>query len=321
MSGIYYQLRPNKAIDRMLFFELLMKLNRFCQISEYQYIGFGSYTFEDFKLLHRQLGINDMISIEADDNIYKRQHFNRPFECIKLKKNTSKFFINEEFDRIKPVIFWLDYTDPIKIREQIDEFCGLLGKLESLDIVRLTLNANPSSLGGETIKKEDELHNFRMNKLKERIGDYMPWPSSNTCVLRKEYPKTLLISIRNAFNKYYRPGKKRLLPLSSYVYADGQQMLTFTGIILNSDQEEEEIQKCIQGWNFANNEWGSYYNIAIPSLTPKERITLNERLPGCNISEICSLFDYKFEGVDIRDDIDNYIKYYKYYPNYHQVIF
>lgn len=56
MSGasIPYHLRPNKAIDRYAFLELLSKVDRYidCDISQYKYVGFGGHSLEDFKYIH-----------------------------------------------------------------------------------------------------------------------------------------------------------------------------------------------------------------------------------------------------------------------------
>jgi len=65
MSGtsIPYHLRQNKAIDRYAFLELLSRIDRFCNITEYSYIGFGGHSLEDFKYVHSRFGINNMTSI------------------------------------------------------------------------------------------------------------------------------------------------------------------------------------------------------------------------------------------------------------------
>jgi hypothetical protein len=321
--SLNYHLRPNKAIDRMLFLELLMRLNGHIPITSYQYIGFGSYNFEEFKLFHKQLGITDMISLEANSNIFSRQIFNCPYTCITPIAKTSTSFITEDFEPQKPVIFWLDYNEPKRLREEIEEFCGLLGKLYSNDILRITLNANPSSLGGNDGEKDETIiANQRVEKLREKIGDFLPSPIEYSDISYDDYPKTLLIAIRNAINQFYsRSGTKRLVPLASYAYADGQQMLTFTGIVVDKEEEEKKVLENIEGWEFSSTKWGYYQRIAIPALTPKERIVLNEKLPCENAEEIAELFPFKFDNSPSSEAIENYRKYYRYYPNYHQVIF
>ena len=91
MSGgaVAYHLRENKAIERGLFIELLTRVGRVANISDYTYIGFGGPFLEDFKALHASLRIAKMISIEMDENVCKRQAFNRPADFIEIEKCTS----------------------------------------------------------------------------------------------------------------------------------------------------------------------------------------------------------------------------------------
>src|SRR5688572_9623398 len=88
-----YHMRPNKAVDRQLFVELLAKVNRFRPIRSYTYIGFGGSFLEDFKLIHTSFGSRKMISIEEDLNVLNRQKFNVPLRCITRRHQTSGDFV------------------------------------------------------------------------------------------------------------------------------------------------------------------------------------------------------------------------------------
>lgn len=65
MPGSYriinYPLRPAKAIERRMLCAAFERLHPFQRIERYRYVGFGSIYFSDFQLLHRQLGITDML--------------------------------------------------------------------------------------------------------------------------------------------------------------------------------------------------------------------------------------------------------------------
>ena len=141
----FYSLRPNKYIDRILFVRLLYRLSPLFKFRLYTYIGFGSYTFEDFKLIHRQLEITKMISFEKEAKTYQRAIFNQPLGCIKIKQKNINDFIDNE-DLPTKAIYWLDFTDPGKMTGDFKTCCSLLGKSSPNNIVRVTLNANfPSS--------------------------------------------------------------------------------------------------------------------------------------------------------------------------------
>lgn len=69
---INYSLRPAKNIERKMILEALYRLSSFHSIREYQYIGFGSTFFTDFSLFHKNMGINDLYSIEIEEDYKER---------------------------------------------------------------------------------------------------------------------------------------------------------------------------------------------------------------------------------------------------------
>lgn len=94
MSQPFYHLRPNKYVDRCLFVNALERLNSQVKLQKHRYIGFGSYLFDDFKLLHDRLNIGTMISLESDSTIFKRAEFNAPYKCISVINQTSTDYIS-----------------------------------------------------------------------------------------------------------------------------------------------------------------------------------------------------------------------------------
>ena len=75
MSGasLPYHLRPHKSVDRRLFLDLLMRLERWRPLVDYAYISMGAYPLEDHKLVHRHLGIDKLIAFDNDEKIVARQ--------------------------------------------------------------------------------------------------------------------------------------------------------------------------------------------------------------------------------------------------------
>ena len=73
---VQYDLRPRKQIERRMMIHAFQRLSeaRFT-ISSYRYAGFGAFFFVDFILFHRLLGIDDMVSIEHDDEHERRVQF------------------------------------------------------------------------------------------------------------------------------------------------------------------------------------------------------------------------------------------------------
>src|SRR5215469_15284764 len=86
---VNYSLRHNKCIERAIVFDgIRLILNQLSAMNAV-YIGFGSAWFSDFLLAHRILGIQEMISIEADPVTYKRAVFNRPYRTLEVLEGES----------------------------------------------------------------------------------------------------------------------------------------------------------------------------------------------------------------------------------------
>ncbi|MDR2151490.1 MAG: hypothetical protein LBO72_01600 [Helicobacteraceae bacterium] len=294
-------------------------------IKKYQYIGFGSFLFDDFKILHSQLGILNMISLESNADICLRAQFNKPYKCIEVQHTTSSNFISRVLIE-SPSIFWLDYTDPKDLGIQFADFSNLIGKMNALDIVRITLNANPNTLYDQNQKvdtQEREIQKKRFDELRERIGEYIPSNADVKNISKQEYPKLLLSCLEMAARHRLSPSKfqkKYLFPLFSTVYADGQQMVTLTAIVLNSEKQDKAIQKCLKLHDYINFKWDEPYNIQAPLLTVKEIIHINSLLVGETNNDIKNECKLDFQNkTGLKDEVDNYEKYYKYYPNFHHV--
>ena len=328
-SQPFYHLRPNKFIDRHLFIQVLSGLKKILKIENYQYIGFGSFMFDDFKIIHNQLGISKMISLESNKTVHQRAEFNKPYKCIKVQNTKSSIFI-DDFSPEKNFIFWLDYTAPSELGSQFSEFCTLVGtKMNAHDIVRITLNANPATLDSNNNAEEvkEQIYKKRIEKLNERIQDYMPTDTNEENMSAIKYPFFLLSCLKRAAIQALTPSeyqKKYLSPLFSSVYADGpHQMVTLTAIVLDCEDEGKKIKECLDQYHdYVKFEWNEPCHIGIPSLTTKELIHINNLLPanGGSINKIKEKFHFAFMGNQTLDDaIKNYVDYYKYYTNFHHV--
>lgn len=74
---ISYNLRPAKQAERRLLLDFLKCASQIgLAISSYRYVGMGGTMFYDFYLMHRFLGITNMISLERDKKICPRARFN-----------------------------------------------------------------------------------------------------------------------------------------------------------------------------------------------------------------------------------------------------
>lgn len=317
MSQPFYHLRPNKYVDRGLFVNTLERLNSVIRLQQHRYIGFGSYLFDDFKLLHDRLNIETMISLEADTAIFNRAKYNIPYSCIKVVNQKSTDFIAGGDWGEQNNIIWLDFVSPKLLAQQFNDIAALSNLVLPHDIIKVTFNANADTLG-----KIDIGQDARFEKLKSRIGEHIPTDATAAECTKDKYPILLLRCLRVMLSKCFRENKydKRfLLPLFSTVYQDSEhRMLTFTCVVLDSHDEENEIKKSFDDISYVNFEWDKPSLIKIPELTIKEMIEINKLLPDKDAEEqLLKKFDFVFGNK--TEEIASYISFYKYYPSFQSI--
>ena len=114
MPGSYnkfnYNVRASKSVERKMILEVLKDLCPPSVIRDYQYIGFGSVFYTDFRLFHKDLNICDMICIEREVDDKDRFEFNKPYKCINLIMGNSDEIL-PKLNWQKKSITWLDYED------------------------------------------------------------------------------------------------------------------------------------------------------------------------------------------------------------------
>lgn len=88
-DAVNYSLRPSKTIQRQIVFDCVRSLQAGLNLERLVYVGFGSIWFTDFVMAHKLLGIDDMVSLEADDIGYRRAVFNSPFSTVRVKHGYS----------------------------------------------------------------------------------------------------------------------------------------------------------------------------------------------------------------------------------------
>ncbi|MCU0547173.1 MAG: hypothetical protein MUE44_34280 [Oscillatoriaceae cyanobacterium Prado104] len=330
MSGasIPYHLRANKAIDRYAFLELLSKIDRYSRIEQYKYIGFGGHSLEDFKYIHSRFGICNMLSIEEDPDVYNRQKFNQPHSCIDCLQQPSSEFI-DKFQRIQETMIWLDYVKPSELRKQIEEFQATISKLDILDIMKITVNAHPASYvpsqkGISSFKLQED----RINHLKKLLGDGDLFPSANVTedmMTEKRFPEALCLVLKHAANLAML-GQSEIYfqPLTAFSYADGQQMLTVTGIILeqsitNDFWDTTKINK----WELSNIDWKPPRRINAPNLTIKERLYIDSLLPNSEAETIQKELGFSFDSKSSEslEMLKTYVLFYRQSPYFSRIVF
>ena len=300
-----YELRPCKFVERRMF---IMSLSRIIARfgGDYQYVGFGGLSFTDFKLFHKELNIDRMISIEAgDDIVTERLEFNKPYSCISIQRGLSTEQLTHiDFDRKS--IVWLDYDEPLQ-DYYFDDISYVLGKFVVGSVIAISCNTK-LHMKKDTPYTDDE---FRA-----KFGIHIPADIGDNCCLGVNSALTIMRMIRQSCESTINERnqaldvKLRFRPLYFFTYRDGSPMMTYGGVVLPEQFNDGDLN--FEGLNFIGEE---KYDIDVPLLTMKEAIKLNQVLNDNEKeeNEIIAL------NILDREGIDKYKALYKYMPNYFDV--
>lgn len=270
MTQPLYHLSPNKAVDRLLFVDAIRRLGQAGDLGDFTYYSLGGPYLEDFRLIYEFFPDMKMVSIERDEEVYKRQQFHLPCGNVTLRNTEFGSFINTYDSRDEKSIFWLDNTG--LEYSHFDEFMTVLQKLGAGSMVKITLDAS--------------LRKFNADDAKKRFDDFcrsyaLVLPASNATLplTTREFAMLLQAMIRTAAERAL-PGTGPLMfqPISSFYYKDTSAMLTVTGIVCFR-QDSGTVAQSFANWQFVNPDWREPRHIDLPVLTTKERLHLQRYLP------------------------------------------
>ncbi|MGE8210964.1 MAG: O-methyltransferase [Stenotrophomonas rhizophila] len=336
VQAFSYQLRPGKFIDRGLFIELLQLLDRHStrttSLRDAVYIGFGGPCMEDHRALHAALGLSKMISIENDATVFLQQQFNRPLREISCIQIDAKDFV-DEFDAhlrnhsistTARKIIWFDYERADEVAGQLQSLQSLIGLANEGDVIRLTVNAQASALGNlRDGEQETSLRARRLVKLRDHLGDFVPADLSEDSTKGKTLPAAIHSAIKLAALAATSRSGKTFLPLLTVSYADGQTMLTVTGIVLEDDHVKPFLDATgIKKWPFYADGWDKIEKVsAAPFLTLRERMHLDQAVMGGR-NRLPAKLDYlkSVQKVEAEGELVKlYRRYQRFFPRFQHV--
>lgn len=301
---INYSIRPAKATQRHMLIEAFGRLTPINSLSKYQYIGFGSTFFLDFKMVHRRYGVKKLTSVECEKDKRERFKFNKPFSCITMYYGTAaEFFMSEKMDWSCPAIIWLDYD------------YRLDGSVLA-DIDRVVEKAQPGSMLVVTVDADLPAPDERREVLEAELGlsKLLGWVGGRMSRLgdwglAHAYRAHSTASLKSTLlNRRSDCGWHQLF---NFRYQDGHKMLTFGGLLV-----DKEMKKVVKRCRF--NELPYFrpgekaLEIAVPNLTEPEMHKLAQRMPN-----LTKRSREPLTRLAINDtDIDNYRLLYRYLPRF-----
>lgn len=325
---INYLLRPNKFVERKMVCELLSKVLRVEDITNYHYIGFGSTYFVDFSLFHRELGITNMISIEKDDTVEDRCEFNKPFGCIKLMIGDSSTILpNIELDKIKSII-WLDYDYAIR-DFMFSDIRTVISSMMPMSFFMLTININLKEFSDDIPKDDDDRNKKIRNNIINAIGkDRFPDEYDDKRMTPAVFSQLMYDSIIQEINSVVNTrNKDKSRPnvifhqTIYFQYEDGAKMMTLGGFLLNKEEAENVITTMgIQNLPYYRH-GKEAYTIECPILSIKEIMGLNALIPPKNKKPNGNYDDKKFNRFPLPYDAKlKYLDLYRYFPHFTETI-
>lgn len=275
-ESINYMLRPNKNVERKLILATLKKLQTQFDVSKYRYVGFGSMWFSDFVLMHKGLGIDDMVTIESQKSREKRVEFNKPFACIAVRMEEAATALGEVLDA-KQSIVWLDYDGPLK-NAMTGDLETAVGAMSSGSMLLVTVNAMVDQLRG--MKLEDE--ELSPEDYLADICDDKGLTAQKGRLTRNDFPALAAEIIHQRLKSSVlekKPGCE-YVPVWTYRYADDAPMVTVGGMIADAGDHAKFDESGTADLPFVTG--GTVFDIELPILTEKEKRALDKLLPCAN---------------------------------------
>ena len=263
-----YHLRVNKAVDRAALVEAIGILANGQPLSNYRYYGMGGPFLEEHRLLYEAYPQLKLVSIEEDQDTYRRQQFHRPCseEALDLRRQNFKSFLRTYEPQDEKSIVWADYTD-LKY-EHVDSFIALLQKVALGSMVKVTLRSDAKSY-----KSKEAQKTFR-----KEFDAVLPG-SVVIPIQSLQFATMLQRIMQTAAQQAFHGIQDREFQLvSSLYYRDSVGMYTLTGVLC-STANMASTRTRFESWRFANLEWAPPTPVDLPELTTKERHHLQEMLP------------------------------------------
>jgi hypothetical protein len=289
--------------------------------------------FGDFRLAHRRLGIDNMVSVEYGDHA-ARAEFNRPFAGVRVEPGDCNAVMTrmtpETWD--KPVIAWLDYDGYLN-DDVVKDIDLILTRAKPNSVVVITVNAARATYRvrkpGGLIQK----HETSVGVVSGFLGEgsipsrFDPQPTGTgtfTDVPEAVFPEFLTEAIAAYMEHQVVSGARevdgkrlKFVPLYRLHHRDGADMVTVGGALVTEDTEST-WRDCLARQSVLCDATGqpAYCRLDLVPVTVKEKIALDECLPdvgdGTNF-----LAAAKAAGLALPDaEMAKYRKFYRHFPVY-----
>jgi hypothetical protein len=329
---INYALRPAKNIERKMLIEAFRRLSFIDDLTTYRYIGFGSTYFSDFELIHKELNITNLISIEADKGSAPRFEFNRPYSCVDIRFDFS-YNILPTLNYDTKDIIWLDYDKSLK-KYMLDDIDTIISNVQMGSMFLISLNVeNPKLLLCDDDisdpKKRKNKTKIKLEEINESLEGYLniseemsPLNIDNSIFKDWNFAKRCTQIINDQINKSVQNRESRekkgitYQQLFNFHYADGSKMLTIGGIIYDSSLENDITNCKFDSLGFTRKD-NIALEINVPNLTFREIKYLNKYISIDDITKFPKdVSGKRIDTIVPSTEIKMYHEVYRYFPTF-----
>ena len=261
---VSYDLRPAKQCERRMMVDaFLAAMEAGFAVPSYRYVGMGANRFYDFIMIHKYLGITNMISLEHDDEMYVRAVFNRPYDFISVQQRSVNDFLLRE-GHTRNSIYWFDYDGSIH-PGIVQDLNTLAPKVTKGDFVFVTVSGSPPKNMARLKSTERQI------EIEELFGDLAGSLSSED-MENASFPVATYTILASCFKKIFsvRP-EGSFQPFFSVRYADGTEMVSLGGVFDCEERVGQLMKLLASRMPFLQTGEGGIYKIGRFDYTDKER--------------------------------------------------
>jgi len=309
---VNYSLRPAKHAQRRMVSELLGCLYPFKAVRDYQYVGFGSLWFEDFRLFHKLLGFKKMISIERSE-AHDRFVANKPFKAIDLLFGDSGSKL-PEVDWSLESIVWLDFDSALST-EIVRDVQLVATRCRSGSCLSVTLKVDEAVELLEAQKAHEDI-DHAVAQFTSRYQDYygskvfsddlMGTPFRKVCENIVDAAIEQKVALRNSGKEDNE--KLEFSRICRFSYSDATPMITIIYVFFARSDENKFLECSFETVDFLH-ALDDEIKIQMPVMTLKEIRAIEEQLPAEDISELDM-------GYVPPSDVKKFVSIYRYLPNF-----
>jgi len=319
-----YQLRTNKAVDRVSLVSYIRHV--LADEKKARYFSLSGPFLEDMKVMHSCFPVMKLISLEKNEQTYKRQQFHSFTSRLKLVRKTLDDYLVHDYEPGDQDFFWLDFTDMSV--PSFQTFRTVLTKAPHLSVIRITLRAEPNRTTAwkeyltdkqieELKKKADEEFEKKFGSLLSHEANRTPFCSSD------EFARLVQMMAKRVSSEALGPSSDRsFFHLDSIRYEDGTQMLSVTGLVVDNDKIVDIRHTLKKKLHLEEQSWSTPRRVDMPNLSILERHHLDKLLPSKDSDvlgkRLLKRLNYSIENGEDRSQqaLRNYARHYLEYPSF-----